>query len=338
MHNIHRIRRVARRMLPKGVILLYHRIAEVASDPQLLSVTPQHFAEHLEILQQGYNPLSLRTLHRRMKFNLWRYRTVAITFDDGYADNLHQAKPLLEAVDVPATVFVTTGKVDSSREFWWDELERILLSTPILPNQLAITIKGEFYHWELGRNDEENRIDDRWHVLMESGPSPRQVAYLKLARLLQGMENRTRVSVLEQLVAWAGLEAYGRPGYRALTSEEAQTFAQNGLVEIGAHTMTHPALSGLPVEVQRVEITASKRRLEELLEQPVTSFSYPFGGRDSYNADTVRLVKEAGFECACSNFPGHVQWRVDPYQLPRFIVRDWDGDEFARRLRGMFDL
>jgi peptidoglycan/xylan/chitin deacetylase (PgdA/CDA1 family) len=98
--------------------------------------------------------------------------------------------------------------------------------------------------------------------------------------------------------------------------------------------VTHPVLSALSFDVQRTEVTRSKQHLEAILGRPVTSFSYPFGGRGDYSADTVKLVKEAGFECACSNFPGYVQWDTDPYQLPRFIVRDWDGDEFTQRLAG----
>jgi peptidoglycan/xylan/chitin deacetylase (PgdA/CDA1 family) len=115
-----------------------------------------------------------------------------------------------------------------------------------------------------------------------------------------------------------------------------QKLAADGLVEVGAHTMTHPVLSELSVNSQYVEIAESKRKLEEVLGQAVTSFSYPFGGQSDYNAATMKLVKKVGFSCACSNFPGYVRWGSDPYQLPRYLVRDWDGDEFQEQLMSWF--
>lgn len=333
MRGMWRLRRWARRIAPKAILLLYHRVAEVPTDPQLLCVSPQHFAEHLEVLRRNYHPLSLGSLRRRLALNLWPPRSVVVTFDDGYADNLHQARPLLETADVPATVFVVAGQVDSSQEFWWDELERVLLSTPRLPAQLTLTINGRMHRWDLPGSDEENL---HWHVLMTSRPTPRQAAYRELASLLRGMEGEARKRLLEQLVAWTGLDANGRSNYRALTGDEVRALAQDGLVEIGAHTVSHPMLSALPLEAQRTEIAHSKRKLEEILGRPVTSFAYPFGGQSDYTADTARLVREVGFDCACSNFPGLITRGVDPYQLPRFLIRDWDGEEFARRLEGWF--
>lgn len=336
MRGTWRLRRWAKQVAPKAIILLYHRVAEVSADPQLLCVSPQHFAEHLEVLRRDYHPLSLRSLRRRLALNLWPSRSVVITFDDGYADNLHHARPLLEAADIPATVFVVAGQVDSQQEFWWDELERVLLSTPQLPAQLTLTIEGRVYRWDLQRSNGDVRPSSNWHVLMTSNPTPRQAAYRELAALLRGMESEARRQVLEQLVAWAGLDANGRPDYRALTGDEVRVLVQDGLVEIGAHTVSHPVLSALPIEAQGAEIANSKWRLEGILGRPVTSFSYPFGGQGDYTTDTVKLVRDAGFDCACSNFPGLVRFDSDPYQLPRFLVRDWDGEEFARRLEGWF--
>jgi peptidoglycan/xylan/chitin deacetylase (PgdA/CDA1 family) len=88
-------------------------------------------------------------------------------------------------------------------------------------------------------------------------------------------------------------------------------------------------LAAMPADSQREEISRSKVSLEGILGYPVTSFSYPYGSRDD---ETVSLVREAGFACACSTVPGTVGHGADPLQLPRVQVEDWDGEEFATRL------
>jgi peptidoglycan/xylan/chitin deacetylase (PgdA/CDA1 family) len=336
MRGVWRLKPWGKRVVPQAAILLYHRVAELESDPQLLCVTPQHFAEHLEVLARDYHPLSLRDLCARQSPNLWRPRSVVVTFDDGYADNLHQARPLLEKHDVPATVFAVAGEVTETHEFWWDDLARILLETPSLPELLELTIAARTYTWRLdpaASSNTDNRSSSQgWHVLRHTDPSPRHGAYRQIAALLRPLDGSAGRQVLTKLATWAGSGTLGRPQYARLGAASMQALACTELIEVGAHTLTHPVLAALPIEMQRAEIFGSKQCLENILGQPVTSFSYPFGGRADYTAETVRLVREAGFACACSNFPGWIQPVTDPFQLPRFLVRDWDGDEFARRL------
>ena len=95
-------------------------------------------------------------------------------------------------------------------------------------------------------------------------------------------------------------------------------------------------LSALPVAAQRSEIVESKARLEEIAKREVTSFAYPFGGRADYTRATVALVREAGFALSCANTGGLVRPRSDQFQLPRVLVRNWDAESFAGRLRGWF--
>ena len=86
---------------------IYHRVAVVPSDPQLLCVTPKHFAEHLDVLQKCMNPMPLRQLVPAVRNRKIPHRRVIVTFDDGYADNMYIAKPLLERCRIPATVFAS---------------------------------------------------------------------------------------------------------------------------------------------------------------------------------------------------------------------------------------
>lgn len=334
---IRTLKRLAKRVvpLPLGVALLYHRVADLETDPQLLSVSPRNFAEHLEVIRRSYLPVRLGELcHRSLNLPL-RTRLIALTFDDGYADNLYQALPLLQAAAIPATVFVIAGQVGQQEEFWWDELERILLGMPDLPERLEVMIGSRSFHWNLPSAGD--KLDRHWHVLFDKPFSPRQTAYQELCNLLQPMSTPARKYVLDWLRTWAGVNGLGRPHNRALTEDEVVALAKDGLVEVGAHTMTHPLLAVQPIAVQREEIETSKSKLGDLLTKPVRYFSYPFGGRHDYTADTVKLVQEAGYAFACSNFPGTVRWGTHRYEIPRFIVRDWNGDEFARRLEALFN-
>jgi hypothetical protein len=84
----------------------------------------------------------------------------------------------------------------------------------------------------------------------------------------------------------------------------------------------------LPVAEQKREIEASKRRLEAVLERPVVSFAYPYGALSDYGRETIETVQAIGFESACTTFDDVVRPAADPFQLPRMLVRDWDGERF----------
>ena len=119
-----------------SVILMYHRVAPAGIDPWRLLVTPEHFAEHLEVLRRTTTPLPLRRLVAEYASGRLPERAVAVTFDDGYVDNLTVAMPLLAAADISATVYVATGNTGTAREFWWDALTRALLLPTVLPSEL----------------------------------------------------------------------------------------------------------------------------------------------------------------------------------------------------------
>jgi len=333
-----RARGVANRFAIRAVVLLYHRVNELTSDPQLLCVSPKHFSEHLEVIQKHCRPLALRRLSDTLASGSRRRCSAVITFDDGYADNLHEAKPLLEAFNFPATVFIATGHIDSPSGFWKDILERVFLQPGRLPETLRLNIAGTGYQWELHEAAEYSREAfgrySGWNITSETDPTMRQHLYRHLCRLLRPLSEVERSSVLQKLAAWADMDLTKSSVHRALSADEVVQLANGGTIEVGAHSISHPVLSALPAAEQREEIRGSKSRLEKILGQSVTSFAYPYGGRSYYTSDTALAVREAGFELACSNFEGMVRRGVDMWQLPRLLVRNWNGEEFERRLRG----
>src|SRR5687768_13528618 len=126
------------RLIKGGLILSYHRVVETSQDPYAISVTPQHFAQQLQILRQYAHPMPLGELVQALQEGDVPPRAVAITIDDGYVDNLYNVKPLLEHYQIPATTFIATGYM--GREFWWDELARILLPPRLLPDRLYLPL------------------------------------------------------------------------------------------------------------------------------------------------------------------------------------------------------
>lgn len=322
------------RLAPPAIILMYHRVVELTNDPHLLAVTPEHFAQHLDAIRAHGVPMRLHDVVRSLRQGQVPRRAVVITLDDGYADNLEHAKPLLAHYDIPATIFVTAGQVGGGREFWWDELDRLLLQPSTLPPVLRLRVNGSLCEWRLEEGsrytEEEYRRNRSWHIECRDDPGPRQRLFRSLFDLLYLLPSARRWTILDELRAWADAPPIARPSHRALTAGEVLRLVDGDLVEIGAHTMTHPVLAALPASEQRQEIQESKARLEAMLGHEVASFAYPHG---SITPEATASVGEAGFVCACSSKADVVFRTANRFQLPRLGVRDWDGDTFWRWLR-----
>lgn len=318
-----------------ALILLYHRVADLEGDPWAMAVSPQHFTEQLEVLRRHYRLAPLRGLIEPARPGTGPGPTVAITFDDGYADNLHAADETLRRYDAPATVFLTTGFIGQARETWWDELDRLVLQPTELPPTLELDLGGEVRSWSLGGDALYSAATARLHRAWrawEEPPTARHQLYVSLRELLRPLPDGEQRRVLGTLARWAGAGLEPRPTHRTLSVREVLALASQELVEIGAHTVTHPALGVLPRGTQRQEIVQSKRQLEEWLGTTVMAFAYPYGGSDDYTAETVGLVREAGLTTACMGCSGLVRGDTDAYRLPRLHVANWDGAEFATRL------
>jgi peptidoglycan/xylan/chitin deacetylase (PgdA/CDA1 family) len=293
------------------VILLYHRVAVIDSDPWSLCITAERFVEHLEVLRACV-PITLEQVRPSGHYLSKRPR-VAITFDDGYADNLYTAKPLLERYDIPATVFVVTGYVGQDREFWWDELEKIVFGPETLPQRVQFSSAVAT-------------------CSLDTDELSRSALYMALYRHLQPMPHEERRDVLNQLLVRSHHSLSVRESHRVMTSEEVCKLAQGGLVEIGSHTVTHPRLVSQSLESQKTELRNSKEWLEDVCGRPVVSFSYPFGGSKHYTRETVGAVSEAGYLRACTT-AGHRVAKYDTLlELPRFNGTDMTADDLEKLL------
>jgi peptidoglycan/xylan/chitin deacetylase (PgdA/CDA1 family) len=313
-------------MTVKPLILMYHRVAEAPVDPWDLAVSPDHFAEQLDVLRRTRHPLPLMDFVRDLQAGTLPAHAVAVTFDDGYADNLLAAKPRLAAAGIPATVFLATGYLGRAGEFWWGELARLLL-WEAGPRSLEIVVRGHALRFNIEGEFGASETGS-WCAMRDPPRTQRQAAYLAIWQALRPLEEPERVSLMAELRdGFAGRAPDG--GGRAMTAQEARTLAGDGLVAIGAHSVTHPLLAQMDAPSRRREIAESKLACEALTEEPVTAFAYPYGNFDS---DVREEVRAAGFTAACATIPGPATAASDPLALPRLQVLDQGGDAFEQAL------
>lgn len=295
------------------LVLLYHRVANVDIDNQYLSVSPQHFEEHLAFLTRHYKVIPLYDMIQASVHGKQLQNTVAITFDDGYADNLYNALPLLEKYSCHATIFVTSGLVDNHLGFWYDVLEDVLLTQKKFPQILKLKL--------LNIEFPLRTVEERFFC------------HEALVNNLHNAHPRVRELILKEFLLEFGIEPdmYRTP-HPLLSADEVGRLAASSWIELGGHTLHHPVLSHLSLAEQRREITGGALQLRSFSGKKPRLFAYPFGNQESFTSDTCRLVAESGFIAGIANYQGSVTPRPDVWRIPRRLVRDWDGMTFRRWL------
>jgi peptidoglycan/xylan/chitin deacetylase (PgdA/CDA1 family) len=289
------------------LVLLYHRVAHLECDPHGLAVDPERFGEHCEILRRRFDVAPVREWKRAG-------RQVAITFDDGYADNATVAREILAAAGLPATFFITAGRLGARDEAWWDRLAQLLLERDTAARPLDIEVGGQPFWADI------------------RSPAARERAHLALFYRLRPLRLTEIDKTLAALEIQLAASSAGRETHRWMTVEELQTLAATDGIEIGAHTVTHPFLSKLDREDQRREIEGSRQALERVLHRSPGLFAYPYGGPDAFDDETTRLVGEAGYSGACMAVGGIARADCDPRRIPRNVVGNWDPERFERWL------
>jgi len=299
-----------------AAILVYHLVAQVERDPFGTAVSPENFAAHMEIVARRFRPQGLGTVAQALQHGPALDGAVAVTFDDGYANNLTVALPILEAWSVPATVFVATGYTGTGLEFWWDELEHLVACAP--ERALALRAGGRSLSFDASRPDA---------VLTE------------VWELLHRLERQQIADAIDQLRRWAGMSAPRPPRetHRPMTVEELETISASGVVELGAHTRWHVSLAACDLRTQREELEGSRADLETWLGRRPTSLAYPYGrpGHD-YSQSTVQVAAQLGFAQALSTRAALAVPSASRHELPRFFVPDWEPDQFERWLDARF--
>ena len=120
--------------------------------------------------------------------------------------------------------------------------------------------------------------------------------------------------------------------HRPMTYDELRQLASNPLIQVGGHTVNHPQLAALPVELQYDEIARDRKQLEIVTGRPVKTISYPFGEPDDFSPASVEVVQQAGFHAACSTQHMRIARGSDMFRLRRYWVGDWAAEDFQKRI------
>ncbi len=303
------LRQVLSRLSPAGPgarlsIAIFHRVLP-APDPLFPDeIDRVRFDEICAWLSVWFNVMPLGGAVARLQAGSLPDRALAITFDDGYADNHDIALPVLKSHGLTATFFVATGFVDGGR-MWNDTVVESLRGCKSPTLELS-----------------DLRLPDIGVQVLDT-PAQRRSAITALLGAIKYLPPQERQAVVDTVAERAQAPL---PTTLMMTSAQVRALADAGM-EIGAHTITHPILACLDDEAALREMRTSRATLESLLDRPVLSFAYPNGrpGRDYLPRD-VALARQAGFQLAVSTAPGAARAGDDIFQLPRFTP--WDGSRW----------
>lgn len=287
-------------------IFIFHRVLPVSDPMQPGEPDAARFEQIVRFVARHFHVLPLGEAARKLRAGQLPAAAACITFDDGYADNLGVAAPILARHGVPATFFVSTGFIDGGR-MWNDTVTEALRRAPAGDLDWSLFGAGR---WRV--DDTASRIDACRATLAHLKP----------------MEPSQRLQIATEIGHVAGLPTHSD---LMLTRAGVVQLRDMGM-EIGAHTVNHPILRSVSDRVAADEIGGSRETLAQWLGEAPRVFAYPNGvpGRD-YTGRDVRLVRQAGFDVAASTAKGVATLNSHLLQLPRFTPWDRQMSRFALR-------
>jgi peptidoglycan/xylan/chitin deacetylase (PgdA/CDA1 family) len=288
-------------------ILIYHRVV-AEPDPLVPDlVCAKEFDWQLAVLGRWFTVLPLREAVARLRSGTLPVRSACVTFDDGYADNVAVALPILRRRGVHATFFLATGFINGGR-MWNDSVI------------------------ETFRRAWGDTLDARCIGLDTLRISTINLRHRAIERVLAALKYLPLEERQRRVEEFCANTSHELPSDLMMTAEQVRHLHACGM-EIGAHTVSHPILARIDPEHAGNEIRDSKSRLEAITGAPITLFAYPNGkpSRD-YRREHVGMVRDLGFEAAVSTAWGVAHAASDPFQLPRFTPWDRTPSKFLLRL------
>lgn len=311
------------RRSPQPVIMMYHRVASPALDPWEMAVAAGLFEDQIATLARRRSVMQMDEFAaRHMRGDLPR-DAVAVTFDDGYVDNVGTALPVLVKHGVPATFFVPTGYVGRAREFWWDELARLVL---LHPTTARWELRAMGRQLELG-DDDQLAEPGTWRG-WDAPRTSRQRVFRELWESLRLLPLDETEAALAEVARQSAAPAASAADYPATTREIVEAGA-SGLVTIAGHTRTHRPLASIAIDEAHREMDIGRQEAERLSGRRIGGLAYPYG---DCNAAVAAAARDAGYSWACTTREAVVRRRDDPMRLPRVTARNETGDALLGRL------
>jgi len=314
-----RVMRLAGRFSPPSVaVLRYHSIRK---DPKLhqhyltgIVHSLAQFEEHMRIVASEYAPVSLDDF---VAFSDGRAaiprRAVAVTFDDGFADNLEIAAPVMNRYGIRAAVFVSVGFVEARETLWFLRIRHAFNTStvPVWPG-----LQGD-------RHFDFSVPAERYQAFLEASRACAQLTGERQQSLVSSLEHRLEATQLRPeekiMLTWDGIR---------------ELLVQGHIV--GAHTVSHPNVAHIGHEELVRELVDSKRRLEEETRAPILHCSFPKPILAPYfTEETIREVRRAGYRTAVTCEPGTFRSGGDLLRINRFAVPD-TGEDLRWLLEGAF--
>jgi peptidoglycan/xylan/chitin deacetylase (PgdA/CDA1 family) len=289
----------------RAVILRYHSVCEHDASPLAyidpgLSVTVEGFDRQMRFLRERYTPMSLEDIVEAVADDRpLPPLAVAVTFDDGYRDNHLFAFPVLAKYGIPGAFYITAGCVDRGEPMWTSRLRYYFMTT----REGSLALPGP-----------------EPAVLDLSSPESRHASFARTIASIKSAGKQRGGEIFRDVEARLRVTDLGELRDCMMSWDEIAEMSRGGMT-IGAHTLTHPNLPGLPPEEAAAEIGGSKTLIEEKIKAPVLHFAYPNGrGVSHFNEPVREMVRKAGFLSSVTSINGPVLKNDDPFTLKRLGV------------------
>jgi len=286
--------------------LCYHSVIgddAPADDPRTrIAVTQSQFESQLAELRKHWTPIALSELDRCFRNNEpIPERSVFVTFDDGFLNNLNVAAPILKKYEIPATIFLTTGLIETDDTIWPLELvERIVAwygnDLPLPNGNETLTLPTE----------PRERIEAA-------------IAVMNRCKSLADVDRTRYFEMIRSKTVFQPSEYWQYELYRFMIWQDARQLQEMGF-ELGAHTVSHCNLAKLPIDEAVREMRESKERIEAELGMECFAVAYPFGDRSAFSDAVVEAARGLGFRIGVTLCMHRNSQRPDPMRLDRICV------------------
>lgn len=273
-----------------GAIFMLHHVRparDAGFQPNRhLEVTPEFLRMMLTHLRShDIDVITMDEVHQRLIERNFSRRFASFTLDDGYRDNRDFALPVMREFDATFAVYVASDFAEGTGRLWWIALERAIAKASSIEAMIG---------------DVATRLDT-------STPAAKQAAFDHLhhwLRRLPGEHDLQRE--ITALCARHGVDEDAICRELCMSWDELKSFADEPLVTIGAHTITHCNLARQTEQAASHELSTSRARIEDALQRPVLHLAYPYGDRMAAGPREFALARAAGFKTAVTTRPGMI--------------------------------